>query len=394
MVIAKTKRTFRFDRMELAGSLGDLGTLLPLAIGMIVLCDLQATAVFLLVGLFYILAGTYFGVPVAVQPMKAIGAYAIAAGLSAQQITSAGLWMGAILLLLGLTGLIEIIRKYTPKSTIRGVQLALGVVLLTKGLQLIIDEDPGLAVQIAGPVGLGLIIGVVGLVLTFVLLDNKKLPAALVIIALGIVAGLIFGRPMDTSDFHWGLHLPDPLPYGWPEWEVLWWVLPLVVLPQLPMTIGNAILSNVDVSKEYFKDDAARVTPRAATLSQGLANLAVFFFGGMPMCHGAGGLAAHYRFGARTAGSNIIIGGIFVVLALLFGEAVVPVLRLMPLAILVVLLIFAGLQLALMIQDLTDRKDFFVVILMLGLTMVFNLAVAFLAGIVVAYVLKSDWFSV
>jgi SulP family sulfate permease len=393
-MIAKTKRTFRFDRMELAGSLGDLGTLLPLAIGMIVLCDLQATAVFLLVGLFYILAGTYFGVPVAVQPMKAIGAYAIAAGLSAQQITSAGLWMGAILLLLGLTGLIDIIRKYTPKSTIRGVQLALGVVLLTKGLRLIIDEDPGLAVQIAGPVGLGLIIGVVGLVLTFLLLENKKLPAALVIVALGIIAGVIFGRPMDTSDFHWGLHLPEPLPYGWPEWEVLLWVVPLVVLPQLPMTIGNAVLSNVDVSREYFKDDAKRVTPRAATLSQGLANVAAFFFGGMPMCHGAGGLAAHYRFGARTAGSNIIIGAVFVVLALLFGEAIVPVLRLMPLAILGVLLTFAGLQLALMIQDLTDRRDFFVVLLMLGLTMVFNLAVAFLAGIVVAYALKSDWLKV
>jgi len=388
------KRIFRFDRLELAGSLGDLGTLLPLAIGMIVLCDLQATAVFLLVGLFYILAGTYFGVPTAVQPMKAIGAYAIAAGLSAQQITSAGLWMGAILLLLGLTGLMELIRKYTPKSTIRGVQLALGVVLLTKGLKLIIDEDPGLAIQSVGPVGLGLIIGVVGLILTFVLLDNRKIPAALVIVALGIIAGLAFGRSMDTSDLHWGLHLPDPLPYGWPDWEVLLWVLPMVVLPQLPMTIGNAILSNTDLSGEYFPEAAHRVTVRAVTLSQGLANVAAFFFGGMPMCHGAGGLAAHYRFGARTAGSNIIIGGVFVVLALLFGEAIVPVLRLMPLAILGVLLTFAGLQLALMIQDLDDRKDFFVVLLMLGLTLVFNLAVAFLAGIVVACVLKAKWIKV
>ena len=130
------------------------------------------------------------------------------------------------------------------------------------------------------------------------------------------------------------------------------------------------------------------------TLSQGLANAAAFFFGGMPMCHGAGGLAAHYRFGARTAGSNITIGAIFVVLALLFGEAIVPVLRLMPLAILGVLLTFAGIQLALMIQDLTDRKDFFVVLLMLGLTLVFNLAVAFLTGIVVAYVLKTRWVKV
>jgi SulP family sulfate permease len=47
-----------------------------------------------------------------------------------------------------------------------------------------------------------------------------------------------------------------------------------------------------------------------------------------------------------------------------------------------------------MIQDLTDRKDFFVVLLMLGLTLVFNLAVAFLAGIVVAYVLKTGWIKV
>jgi len=390
----KAKRQFRFDRMELAGSLGDLGTLLPLAVGMIVLCDLQATAVFFLAGLFYILAGGYFGVPTAVQPMKTIGAYAIAAGLSAQQITSAGLWMGVILLLLGLTGLIEIIRKYTPKSTVRGVQLGLGVVLLSKGLKLIIDEDPSLAVQSVGPVDLGLIIGVAGLVLTFLLLDNKKIPAALVIVALGIIAGLIFGRPMDTSDFHWGLHLPDPLPYGWPDWEVLLWVLPMVVLPQLPMTIGNAILSNTDVSHEYFSDAAHRVTNRAVTLSQGLANIVVFFFGGMPMCHGAGGLAAHYRFGARTAGSNIIIGAVFVILALLFGEGIVPVLRVMPLAILGVLLTFAGLQLALMIQDLTDRRDFFVVLLMLGLTLVFNLAVAFLTGIAVAYLLKAKWIKI
>jgi SulP family sulfate permease len=390
----QAKRTFRFDHVEVAGSLGDLGTLLPLAIGMIVLCDLQATSVFLLVGLFYLLSGAYFGVPTAIQPMKVIGAYAIAAGLSAQQITSAGLWMGAILLLLGLTGLIEIIRKYTPKSAVRGVQLALGVVLLTKGLKLIANEDPGLAVHSVGPVGLGLIIGVFGLILTFVLLENKKIPAALVIVALGIIAGLIFGHPLDTTNFQWGFHLPEPLPYGWPEWEVLLWVIPLVVLPQLPMTIGNAILSNTDLSHEYFKDDARRVTARAVTLSQGLANVAAFFFGGMPMCHGAGGLAAHYRFGARTAGSNIIIGGAFVVLALLFGEALVPVLRLMPLAILGVLLTFTGIQLALMIQDLEGRQDFFVVLLMLGLTLVFNLAVAFLTGIVVAYVLKTRWVKV
>ena len=171
-------------------------------------------------------------------------------------------------------------------------------------------------------------------------------------------------------------------------------MIPVVVLPQLPMTIGNAIISNTDLTREYFPEKAHRVTNRSVSISQGLANLASFFLGGMPMCHGAGGLAAHYRFGARTAGSNLYIGGIFLVLALIFGENIVSVLRLLPLSILGVLLTFAGLQLALMIQDLQDREDLFVALFMLGLALVFNLAVAFLVGIVAAYVVKSARISV
>ena len=83
---------YRFNRMEIAGSLGDLGTLLPLAIGMIVLCGLQATNVIMMAGLFYIAAGAYFRVPIAVQPMKTIAAYALGVGLLPTQIVSAGLW--------------------------------------------------------------------------------------------------------------------------------------------------------------------------------------------------------------------------------------------------------------------------------------------------------------
>ena len=134
--------SFRFDRMELAGSLGDLGTLLPFGVGIIVLNQMLATNVLVAVGLFYILAGFYFRVPVAVEPMKVIGAYAIAAGMSPQQVASSGLWMGVLVLFLGVTGLIGIIRRYTPKSSIRGIQLAVGVVLLIKGLELMVADDP------------------------------------------------------------------------------------------------------------------------------------------------------------------------------------------------------------------------------------------------------------
>jgi SulP family sulfate permease len=380
--------------MELGGSLGDLGTLLPLAVGMIVLNQMHATNVLVAVGLFYILAGLYFRVPVAVQPMKVIGAYAIAAGMTPQQIVSSSLWMGVLVLFLGVTGLIGIIRRYTPRSTVPGIQLAVGVVLLIEGLKLIMGQDPSLAVQKIGPVNTGLLLGTGGLVLTLFLLESRKLPAALVLIAFGIAVGLIIGKPLDQETFSWGFHVPRPVPYGWPGWDELVWVLPVVVLPQLPMTIGNAIISNTDLSHEYFPEKAHRVTNRSVSISQGLANLVSFFLGGIPMCHGAGGLAAHYKFGARTAGSNLYIGGIFLVLALIFGEKIVSVLRLLPLSILGVLLTFAGLQLALMVQELRERKDLFVALFMLGLALAFNLAVAFVGGIAVAYAVKSARISV
>lgn len=374
--------------MELAGSLGDLGTLLPLAIGMILLNNLHATNVFILIGLFYILAGHYFGVPVPVQPMKVIGAYAIATGLTPTQIVSSSLWMGIVILFLGITGLIQVIGKYTPKSTVRGVQLGVGVVLLIKGLKLIIEPDPNLAIQAIGPVSMSIILGAGGLVLTFLLLDNKRLPAALVLIVLGIILGIFIGKPIDAASFNWSIHLPKLLPYGWPSVDDIIWVLPVLVLPQIPMTIGNAIISNTDITHEYFGERAKRATYRSVANSQGLADIASFFFGGIPMCHGAGGLAAHYRFGARTAGSNLIIGGIFVLLALVFGENTVAILKLLPFSLLGVLLVFAGLQLALMIQDLQDRKDLFVALLMLGIALATNLGVAFIVGVVVAYAFK------
>ncbi len=380
---------YRFDRMELAGSLGDLGTLLPIAIAMILLNKLHATNVFVLIGLFYIVAGHYFGVPVPVQPMKVIGAYAIAMGLSPTQIVASSLWMGVLILFLGFSGLIQIIGRYTPKSTVRGVQLAVGVVLMIKGLKLIIMPDPNLAFQTVGPINLSIILGGAGLILTFLLLDNRKLPAALALIVLGVLLGLLIGKPLNLASFNWSIHLPKPIPYGWPSLDDFLWVLPILVLPQIPMTIGNAIISNTDIMQEYFGDRAKRATYISVANSQGLADIVSFVLGGIPMCHGAGGLAAHYRFGARTAGSNLIIGGIFILLALIFGENMVAILGLLPFSILGVLLVFAGLQLALMIQDLHNRRDLFVALFMLGIIMVLNLGVAFIVGVGVAYAFKS-----
>lgn len=379
---------YRFNRLEFSGSLGDLGTLLPLAIGQIVINGLDPTGVLFMIGLFYILSGVYYGVTVPVQPMKVIGAYVIAMGMTQTQILSAALGMGLLMLFLGVTGLMEPIGKYTPRSVVRGVQLSVGVVLMIRGIEFMIKPDPHLALQTIGPVSTGILLGVAGAIITFLLLENKRIPAAVVVVAGGMLIGLLIGKPIEEGAIKLGLHFPRVLQFGVPSRADILVAIPLLVIPQLPMTIGNAVISVSDLTKEYFGGRSRMTSLRALANSQGLANLGSFLFGGIPMCHGAGGLAAHYRFGARTAGSNLMIGGIFLILAILFGSSALRILYLLPLSVLGVLLVFAGGQLALMIFDVKEKQDLFVVLLMLGIAIATNLAVAFIAGILIAYAFK------
>jgi SulP family sulfate permease len=330
--------------------------------------------------------------------MKVIGAYAIATAMSAEQILASGLLMGVFLLIVGLTGAIELIRRITPVSVIRGVQLSTGALLISGGIKFIIGTskyqalqqaaEPYLAFQSLGPIPVSLVIGVVAAVVTLLLLDNKRFPAGLIVVAAGLLTGLVLGARVDLGNTGIGLYLPQILPFGFPGEADFTFALFALVLPQLPMTLGNAVLAYTDLSKEYFGDRSARVTNRSACVSMALANFFSFCLGGMPLCHGAGGLAAHYRFGARTAGSNMMIGLLFVALALLLGNNIVNVLKLLPMSILGVLLMFAGSQLTLTVMTLDRRKDYFVATLILGITLAANLAAGFIAGLIAAQLLK------
>jgi len=184
--------------------------------------------------------------------------------------------------------------------------------------------------------------------------------------------------------------LPDLLPYGMPSTGDFTFALLVLVLPQVPMTLGNAVMANADLSIQYFPRDGRRVTYRALCISMALANLMSFFLGGMPMCHGAGGLASRYRFGARTGGSNLMIGALFIALALFLGNHLMGVIYLLPMSALGILLIFAGAQLSLTLLDMQTRKELFVPIIVVGITLASNLAAGFLVGIAIAYALKSE----
>jgi SulP family sulfate permease len=391
---------YRFDRLELAGSLGDLGTLLPLAIGMIMINGLNPSGLFLAIGLFFIFSGLYYGITVPVQPMKVIGAYAIATAMSPSQIVASGALMGLFLLVIGGTGAITLIGKYTPKPVVRGVQISTGTLLMAQGVKFMAGSskfqalrqaaEPYLSIQNLGPIPIGIIIGVIGAVLTLLLLDNKKFPAALLVILGGLGVGWAFGTHEGFDKLRIGIYIPRILPFGMPTGADFSFAILVLVLPQIPMTIGNAVIANADLSREYFGEDSKRMTYRASCISMGLANMLSFLVGGMPLCHGAGGLAAHYRFGARTAGSNLMIGAVFVMLAVFLGIHALAVVYLIPMSILGVLLIFAGSQLALTIIDMKERKDLFVALIMLGITLASNLAIGFVVGLAVAYALKSE----
>lgn len=396
----KKQTKYRFDRMELAGSLGDLGTLLPLAIGMILVNGLTPLGLFFSIGLYFILSGAYFGVTVPVQPMKVIGAYAIATAMSPNQILASGAILAVVFLLIGITGAMTIIGRLIPKPVVRGVQLSTGALLTAQGIKFMVGTskfqvlrqaaEPYLSVQALGPVPIGVLIGILGGVLTLLLLENRRLPAGLLVVFSGAVIGLALGTHEGFDDLRLGINIPGLLPLGMPASVDFTFALFALVLPQIPMTLGNAVIAYVDLSQDYFGVQSKKVTYRSACISIGLANAISFLVGGMPLCHGAGGLAAHYRFGARTAGSNLMIGAIFIALALFLGEHALTMVNLLPMAVLGVLLVFAGCQLALSMTDVRERKDLFVVLLMLGITLASNLAVGFIAGIGVAYALKSE----
>jgi SulP family sulfate permease len=395
---------FKFNRMELAGSLGDIGTLLPIAIAMILVNGLNPLGLFFSIGVTYIVSGMYFGVTVPVQPMKVIGAYAIATSMDASQILASSLMMGIFLLIVGLTGAIEAIRKYTPKAVIRGVQLSTGALLISGGIKFMIGTtkfqalqnaaEPYLAIQYLGSIQIGIVIGIIGGFVTLLLLNNKKFPAGLVVVLGGLVLGFILGARLDFGNGNIGFNLPNILPFSFPKTTDFTFALFALVLPQIPMTLGNAVLAYTDLSKEYFGEQSKKVSNRNACLSMAITNFISFCLGGMPLCHGAGGLAAHYRFGARTAGSNLMIGLIFIALALILGYNIVSFFNLLPMSILGILLIFAGSQLTLTIMDLDNRKDFFIATLILGITLASNLAAGFIIGIFIAHLLKWNKLSV
>lgn len=379
---------FVFDRREVAGALADVGVLLPLMAGLILVCGLSAFTVFLLTGVVYLASGLYFRLPVPVQPLKAMAVIAIAGGAGADELAAAGIIMGVILLSTGITGLAAGLPRLFAPWTVKGVQLAVGLLLIKSSLAFvgIWGSVTWKGLDLPGLKGTAALLAALAALAALLLLrGNRKVPAALAVLVAGFALGLAVTGPALAGRLAIGdLTLPS---FVLPGRESFMAALFLLVIPQLPLTFGNAVVATTDVAQTYFgRDRARRVTPGALCTSMGFANLVTGLLGGMPVCHGSGGMTAHYRFGARSGGAAIIMGVALMAMAVLLGDSAVYLILILPLPVLGALLFSVGAEHARLVLGLRENRTALSIAMIIGVVALLlgNIALGMAIGILVS----------
>ena len=369
----------RFDRNEFAGAFGDIGTDLPLIIGMILAAKLDVASVMIMFGAMQILTGFLYGLPMPAQPLKAVAVLVIAQNavqpLTGNIIFGGGLAIGVIMLVLTVTGLIDWLGRVIPKTVVRGIQFGLGLQLTLLALKDYLPKEAAPGYWLAG----------IAFVIALIFYGNRKYPAALFIILLGVIYAFLFKLDFGQLDQSVGLRLPQ---WHTPAWKDIWLGLLLLALPQVPLSIGNSILAARQTAQDLFPERPQSL--RKISLTYSLMNLLNPFFSGVPTCHGSGGLAGHYAFGARTGGSVVIYGTLYLLLGIFFSHSFENIIQVFPLPILGVILIFEGLALMLLVRDTVKVKQDFFLVLLVG-SMANGLPkgylVALIVGTIVAYAL-------
>jgi predicted benzoate:H+ symporter BenE len=352
-------KSFEFNLRELAGSMGDYGVLIPLAVGYFAVIGLNPSGFFVMMGLACIVTALVFKLPMPIQPMKVLAVMSIAQVWSPSMVYASGFAEGLIWLFFGLTNLVKWLARITPKAIVWGIQITLGILL---------------AIQAVEMISTGWALGLISILIILLLRKVRYIPAPVVLLLLGV--GIV------VYNGGWG-QIPAPA-FNLPtltsfRLEEIWETLVLAGFAQIPLTITNATISVAALISTYFPEK--KVTTRQLSLSHGLMNLVVPFFGGIPMCHGAGGLAGQYYFGARTGGTKLIEGSIYITLGLFFGASFTGLFSMFPRAILGAMLFLVGLELVKFGREL--RFD--IQLVPVGLTVITallsNLALGFLVGL-------------
>jgi MFS superfamily sulfate permease-like transporter len=367
----------QYNLRELAGAFGDLGTLIPFLIGYITISKTDPVGILVAFGLFKIIAGLYFKTPIPIQPMKAIGTAAIshAGALTAGTIWAAGLFTGLFWLLMGITGAVTWVSKITSRPIVHGIILGLGLGFILEGVKMM-AANPFLAVTAS--------------ILTFILLSHERMPAMLILLGVGVITAVMSEPPLlyDLGQMSVRLRLPAFALTKLGQEDLVTGVF-VLGLPQVALTLGNAIIATVEENNTLFP--AHPTTVKAVAIDHGIMNLVSTSIGGVPMCHGAGGMAAHIRFGARTGGALVILGSLVLFIGLFCADSVATLFKLFPQALLGVILMFGGLELAASVQGNRVRKEERYVMLLTAGVSLWNMGVGYVAGLVLWHAYQRGW---
>ena len=326
----KKYKDYEFNLRELAGSMGDFGTLFPLAVSYIAINGMNPAGLFIMLGLTNIALGLIYKLPMPLQPKKIIAVTAISQKWDPSLIHASGFGLGILWLFLSLTGLLQKLVKITPDFIVRGIQLALGITLAIQ------------AVKWAAPSPW---LGVLAIALVVLLRDNRYAPASLVLMALGV--GIVAWQGNMPNSWDFSLTLP---PLSIPKLQDVWKAMLLAGFAQIPLSITNAVIAPAALIREYFPEKA--VSEKKLLLNMGWMNVVSSFFSGMPMCHGAGGLAGQYYFGARTGGASILEGLIEVAIGLFLSRSIADIMANFPMPLIAGMMLMVGFQLARTVRKL------------------------------------------
>lgn len=358
---------------EMGGAVGDLGLMVPLAFALVATNGVPAPRLAFLWGLAYVVTGLFFRVPVSVQPLKAMAVIALAAGYGLDMLTTAAFGYGVLFIVLAWTGLVTHLKRLFTPGLVRGVQLGIGLMLARKAIDLLLGSPFFLATDGTG----GAIVVVACVLALVVLLVGGRLirrPLALPMLVIGMAAGWLAGVRPDPA-----VAAGAPLQFTLPVWHLLPNAALLLMLPQLPLTLGNAVIAADDACHLYWRERSARVSVKRLAASIGLGNVVIGLAGGFPVCHGAGGIAAHARFGGRTGRTTVILGSVMIAVALIPGGT--SVLFMIPVPILGALLLVVSWEMVRLLGKLPRRRDLAVALVTGVVAFVTrNLAIALASG--------------
>lgn len=335
---------FKFNRQEIAGSFGDMGTDFPLVIGLITLCHVSIPNTLILFGFCQIMTGLIYRLPMPVQPLKYMAMIMLTQKLSPNILYAGGFCIGIMMLILSTTNLLLFVKKYLSLIVVRGIQLGLALTLIKLSLTEYLHVNSHHEVLLYS----------VSLLIGLMVFQFKKFPSSLVMITLGIFYSFYFKTPtplrIEFPNFTFSIDFFNFLTQG----------LFLLAIPQLALSLSNSVFATEQTIKDLFPEE--KISLKKIGITYSILNIFSPLFNGIPLCHGSGGLVGHYTFGGRTGTSVILYGLFYLIIGCFFSQSFQEVVAYFPLPVLAAILSIEALGLMNIIRrDYNSKRNILII---------------------------------